>query len=250
MGSGFAASTRGGGAGFGRGATTGFTGGGGERRRRKLDRSGRRRRLRPRRRKWLSTGGRDRRARRPAAEAGSGGSGGRRLLDGRRRRLLGDWRGGRGRRRRLGRSRGGALSWRRRGLVGRLRLNSGGRRRFRGRSFRLNVDDHFPRQFDRSRLEIDERKRRRVHCEHDCDDERTKPGRAERRRLECAPVQSCEGHGACALGAAGTGAPGKGRVAAFGAGGVGAARLRGPDTIAMREIPFAASSSITETTSP
>ena len=83
-------------------------------------------------------------------------------------------------------------------MVGRLRLFGRRRRCFRGRSLRLDVDDHFPRQFDRPGLQIDERKRGGMKRDHDGDDERTKPGRAERRRLEDPTVQRCEGHGACA----------------------------------------------------
>ena len=107
----------------------------------------------------------------------SGGDGGGWLPQAARRRLLGDWRRDRGWRRRLGRSRGGVLSGRRRGLIGRLRLFGRGRRCFRGRSLRLNVDDHFPRQFDRPGLQIDERKRGGVERDHDGDDKRAEPGR-------------------------------------------------------------------------
>lgn len=135
-------------------------------------------------------------------------------------------------------------------MVGRLRLFGGGRRRFRGRSLRLNVDDHFPRQFDRPGRQIDERKRGGVKRDHDGDDKRAEPGRAERRRLEDRTVQRCEGHGACAFGAAGIGAPGAAGGGAFGAAGVGGPMRAGPDTMAMRVTPFAASSSITDTTSP
>ena len=135
-------------------------------------------------------------------------------------------------------------------MVGRLRLFGRGRRCFRARSLRLNVDDNFSREFDRPGRQIDERKRGGVKRDHDGDDKRAEPGRAQRRRLEDPTVQSCEGHGACALGAAGRGAPG-----AAGVGGIGAAEVcgpmrAGPDTMAMRVTPFAASSSITDTTSP
>ncbi len=131
-------------------------------------------------------------------------------------------------------------------MVGLSRFD-GGRRRVRGRSLRLNVDDHFPRQFGRPGRQIDERKRRGMERDHDGDDERAEPGRAERRRLEGPTVQGREGHGACAFGAAGIGAPG---AAGFGAARAGDTARRGPDTMAIREIPFAASSSITDTTSP
>jgi hypothetical protein len=132
-------------------------------------------------------------------------------------------------------------------LVGRLRLFGGGRRCVRGRNLRLDVDDHFPRQFDRPGRQIDERKRGGVKRDHDGNDKRAEPGRAERRRLENPTVQSYEGHGACAFGAAGTGAPGAGGA---GAAEVGGAMRAGPETMAMRVTPFAASSSITDTTSP
>ncbi len=191
----------------------------------------------------------------------------RRLLYGRRRRLLDDrlWRGlrwgkrrlrlhGRGRRllgnrrrRRkglLGGSRGGLLSRRGRGLFGRLRLF--GRRR--GRSFRrrrllLNVDGHFFRRFGRlRRLQIDNRERGGVKRDDDGDDKRAKPRGPYGRRLENPSVQGRGGHGARALGATGLGV--------FVAGGVGEPERRGPETMAMRLIPFAASSSITDTMSP
>ena len=179
------------------------------------------------------------------------GRGQRRLrLDGRRRRLLGDRRCNRSWRRRLGRSRRGVLSGRRRGLVGGFGRFGRGRRRFRGRSLGLNVDDHFPRQFDRPGLQIDERKRGGVKRDHDGDDKRAKPGRPERRRLEDLTVQRCEGHGAWALGAAGRGVPGATGGGAFGAAEVGDPMRAGPDTMAIRVTPFAASSSITDTTSP
>jgi hypothetical protein len=181
------------------------------RRRRKLDRSGRGRRCLRRRRRLLLYRRRrllsDRRRRRFRGRK-------RGLLDdrrrrsfrrgqwrlgvhGRRRRLLGDWRRNRGWRRRLGRSRGAVLSWWRRGLVG-LRLFGRGCRRFRGRSLRLDVDDHFAGQYDRPGLQIDERKRRGVERDDDGDDEGAEPGRAERRRLEVPTVQGRKGHGACA----------------------------------------------------
>ena len=78
--------------------------------------------------------------------------------------------------------------------------------------------------------------------DHDDDDERAEPGRTEGRRLEDAPVQRRGGHGAGAFGAA--------LVGAFGGAEVGETARRGPDTMAMRVTPFAASSSITDTTSP
>jgi hypothetical protein len=132
-------------------------------------------------------------------------------------------------------------------LVGRLRLIRRWRGCFRGRSLRLNVDNHFRRQDDRPGLQIDERKRGGVKRDHDGDDKGAEPGRAERRRLEDPTVQSRKGHGACAFGAAGRGVPGAGAV---GAAAIGGAMRAGPDTIAMRVTPFAASSSITDTTSP
>lgn len=157
------------------------------------------------------------------------------------RRLLGDRRCHRGWRR-LGRSRRGVLSRGRRGLVGRLLLLGRGRRRFGGRRFRLDIDDHFSRLLGRfPRLQIDDRKRRGVERDHDQDDERTEPRRPNR-GLEAAPVQSCDGHGVGAFGAA--------EVGGFGAAGAGDTVRRGPDTIAIREIPLAARSSITDTTSP
>jgi hypothetical protein len=125
-------------------------------------------------------------------------------------------------------------------LLGRLRL-FGWRRGwgFRRRRLLLNVDGHFFRRFGRlRRLQIDNRERRRVQRDDDGDDKRAKPRGPDGRRLENPPVQSRGGHGARALGAA------------KGAGGVGETERRGPDTIAIREIPFAASSSITDTTSP
>jgi hypothetical protein len=134
-------------------------------------------------------------------------------------------------------------------LFGWFRFISRRSRVRRGR-FRLNVDDYFPSGLKRLRLQRHEEKRRRVQRDDDRDSKRAKPGRTNGRRLEEAPVQSCEGHGACALGAAGKGAPGAAGVGIFGAAGVCATIRRGPDTIAMREMPFAASSSITDTTSP
>jgi hypothetical protein len=127
-------------------------------------------------------------------------------------------------------------------LFERLRLVGRGRGVFRERGFRLNVDGHFFRRFDPPRLEIDDRKRGGVEREHDRDDDRAEPWRADGRRLEDASVQRRGGHG--------TGAFGVAEVGAFGAGEVGALMWRGPDTMAIREIPFAASSSITDTTSP
>jgi hypothetical protein len=135
-------------------------------------------------------------------------------------------------------------------LIGRLRLFGRGRRCFRGRSLRLDVDDHLPRQFDRPGRQIDERKRGGVERDHDGDDKRAEPGRAERRRLEDPTVQGRKGHGACALGAAGSGAPGAAGVGGVGAAEVGGMMRAGPDTMAIRVTPFAASSSITDTTSP
>jgi len=67
-------------------------------------------------------------------------------------------------------------------------------------------------------------------------------GRIPPRRLEDAAVERRGSHGAGAFGAAEAGA--------FGAAGAGETARRGPDTIAIREIPLAASSSITDTTSP
>jgi hypothetical protein len=135
-------------------------------------------------------------------------------------------------------------------LVRRLGLFGWGRRSFRGRSLRLDVDDHFPRQFDRPGRQIDERKRGGVERDHDGDDKRAEPGRAERRLLEDPTVQRRKGHGACAFGAAGIGAPGAAGGGGVGAAEVGGAMRAGPDTIAIRVTPFAASSSITDTTSP
>ena len=169
------------------------------------------------------------------------------LAGGRRRRLLcrrwllGDWRGDRRWRRRLARGWRGLLSWLRRGLLGGLRL-VGRRRRVLRRRFWLNVDDHFPRGLECPRFQGDEEERGGVQRDHDQDDERTEPWRTDRRRLEDAPVQSREGHGAGAFGVA--------RVGVLGAGGACGTMERGPDTMAIREIPLAASSSITETTSP
>ena len=172
-----------------------------------------------------------------------------RLLGDRRRRSFRRWRRLLGGRRSCGRWRRRLYgSWRcvlsgwRRGLFGRLRLF--GRRRgiFRGWSFRLNVDDHLSSRLEGLRPQRDEEKRSSVERKHDQDDKGPEPRRPDGRRLENAPVQTCDGHGAGAFGAAGVGA--------LGAAGVGETVRRGPDTIAMREMPFAASSSITETTSP
>ena len=77
---------------------------------------------------------------------------------------------------------------------------------------------------------------------HDQDDEGAEPWRTDGRWLEDAPVQSRQGHGAGAFGVA--------RAGVFGAGEACGTMERGPDTMAIREIPAAASSSITETTSP
>ena len=91
--------------------------------------------------------------------------------------LLGD--GGRRWRRvwgRFNRSRCDIL-WRRRrlslGLFGRLRFFGRRRRSFRGRGFRLNIDDHFVRRFGRFRLQRDDRERGDVERDDDSDDERT-----------------------------------------------------------------------------
>ena len=130
-------------------------------------------------------------------------------------------------------------------MFGRLRLFSRRRGVFRRRGFRLDVDDHLRRRLDRPRLQIDDRKRGGVKREHDGDDGRAEPGRADGRRLEDPPVQRRGDHGLGASGAAEAGA----EAGAFG-GGAGATARRGPDTIAIREIPFAARSSITDTTSP
>ena len=157
------------------------------------------------------------------------------------RRLLGDRRGNRRWRRRLGRGWRGVLSGRRRGLFGRLRL-VGRRRRVLRRRFRLDVDDHFPRGLKRPRLQRDEEERGGVKRDHDQDNEWAEPWRTDGRRLEDAPVERRGSHGAGAFGATEAGA--------FGAAGAGETARRGPDTIAIREIPFAASSSITDTTSP
>ena len=80
-------------------------------------------------------------------------------------------------------------------MVG-LRRFGGGRRCVRGGRLRLNVDDHFPRQFDWPGRQIDEQKRGGVERDHDGDDKRAEPGREERRRLEDPTVQGCKGHGA------------------------------------------------------
>ena len=126
-------------------------------------------------------------------------------------------------------------------MFGRLRL-VGRRRRVLRRRFWLNVDDHFPRGLKRPRLQGDEEERRGVKRNHDQDDEGAEPWRTDGRWLEDAPVQSRQGHGAGAFGVA--------RVGVLGAGGACGTMERGPDTMAIREIPLAASSSITETTSP
>jgi hypothetical protein len=126
-------------------------------------------------------------------------------------------------------------------LFGRLLLFSRRRRVIRGR-FRLDVDDHFSRLLGRSGGQRDEEERGRMERDHDQDNERAEPRRAERRRLEDAAVERRSSHGAGAFGAA--------DVGAFVAAGAGDTARRGPDTIAIREIPFAASSSITDTTSP
>ena len=172
------------------------------------------------------------------------------LLRGRRR-LLRDWRCNRGWRRRLGRGWRSVLNrWRRR-LFGRLRLSGRRRRGFRRRSFRLDVDDHFSRLLGRlGWLQIDDRKRGGVKREHDGDDDRAEPGWTDGRWLEKPPVQRRGDHGACAFGAAGIGAPGAAGGGGVGAAEVGGAMRAGPDTIAIRVTPFAASSSITDTTSP
>jgi hypothetical protein len=125
-------------------------------------------------------------------------------------------------------------------LFERLRLI--GRRSgvFRGRGLRLNVDGHFFRRFGRlRRLQIDNRERGGMEREHDGDDDRAEPWWADGRRLEDPPVQGRGSHGA-----------GVAEVGALGAAGVGETPRRGPDTMAIRLIPFAASSSITDTTSP
>jgi hypothetical protein len=134
-------------------------------------------------------------------------------------------------------------------LVGLSRFGRG-RRCVRGRSLRLNVDDNFSRQFDRTGRQIDERKRGGVERDHDGDDKRAEPRGAERRRLEDPTVQGRKGHGACALGVAGRGAPDAAGVGGAGAAEAGGAMRAGPDTMAIRVTPFAASSSITDTTSP
>ena len=134
-------------------------------------------------------------------------------------------------------------------MLGRLRLFGRRRRGFCGRSLRLDVDNDLTHFLWRLRGQRDEVERTRVKRDYDGDDERAKPGRPNGRRLEDAPVQCRGSHGTCAFGAAGRGVPGATR-GAFGAAGVGATIRRGPDTIAIREIPFAASSSITDTTSP
>ena len=124
----------------------------------------------------------------------------------------------------------------------RLRLFGRRRRVFRRRSFRLNVDDDFSRRLGLLRRQRDEQERASVERQHDQDDERAEPWRMDRRRLEDPTVQSCDGHGAGGFGAAGVGA--------LDGAAIGETVRRGPDTMAIREIPFAASSSITDTTSP
>jgi hypothetical protein len=96
-------------------------------------------------------------------------------------------------------------------LLERLRL-FGRRRGFRGRSFRLDVDDHLSRRFNGFRLQIDDRERSDVERDHDGDDDRAEPWRADGRRLEDAPVQRRGGHGAGAFGAAEVGAFGGAEV--------------------------------------
>ena len=231
-------------------------------RRCKLDRRRRgQRRLWPRRRKWLLDGRRrlfgDRR--RWRLRRGKRGllHGRRLLVDDRGRRRFGRVQrrlrlhGRRGRlicngwsqgdRRRLDRSRRGVLSgWRRR-LFERFWLFGRGRRRFCGRRLRLDVDDHLSGRLECLRRQRDKEEGHGVERDHDQDGERTEPRRPNW-RLEAAPVQSCGGHGAGAFGAA--------EVGGLGAAGVGDTVRRGPDTIAIREIPLAARSSITDTTSP
>jgi hypothetical protein len=57
-------------------------------------------------------------------------------------------------------------------LFGRLRLSGRRRRSFRGRGFRLNIDDHFVRRFGRFRLQRDDRERGDVERDDESDDER------------------------------------------------------------------------------
>ena len=100
------------------------------------------------------------------------------------------WRWARGR---FNRSRCDILRRRRRlslGLFGRLRLFGRRRRSFRGRGFRLNIDDHFVRRFGRFRLQRDDRERGDVERDDESDDERAKPRRPNGRQLEGPPVQA------------------------------------------------------------
>ena len=106
----------------------------------------------------------------------------------------------------------------------------------------MNVDDHFSRGLKLPRFQGDEEERGDVKRDHDQDDEWAEPWRTDGRLLEDLPVQIRDGHGAGAFGVAGGGV--------FGPGGACGTMERGPDTMAIREIPAAASSSITETTSP
>ena len=130
-----------------------------------------------------------------------------------------------------------------RGLFRRLRRFGRRRRVFSRWGFRLNVDDDFSRGLGRlRRLEIDEEERGGVQRDHDGDDDGPEPGRPDGRRLEDAPVQRRGGHGAGAFGDA--------EIGAFGGAGAGETAPRGPDTMAMRVTPYAARSSITDTTSP
>jgi hypothetical protein len=116
----------------------------------------------------------------------------------------------------------------------RLRLSGRRRRGFPWRGFRLNVDDHFSR-LGRGSGEVRQRHEHGgVERDDDRDGDRAKPWRAQGRRLEGAPVQRRGGHGG----------------GAFGGAEAGETVRRGPDTMAIRAIPFAASSSITATTSP
>ena len=96
----------------------------------------------------------------------------------------------------------------------------------------LHVDDHFPRRLRRiARQEGQGSERRGVERKHDRDRRRPQPGRAKTRRLEFASAEREVRHG-------------------FGAGSGDAIGRRLLETMAMRVTPFAASSSITETTSP
>ena len=107
-------------------------------------------------------------ARRPAADGSGGGGGAGCSATG-----GGSWRRAWGR---FNRSRCDIL-WRRRrlslGLFGRFRFFGRRRRSFRGRGFRLNIDDHFVRRFGRFRLQRDDRERGDVQRDDDSDDERT-----------------------------------------------------------------------------